>query len=256
MINQFDQARLLQDLHIKGDPLVLINIWDAGSAQVVKGIGAKAIATGSWSVAAAHGCEDGEKLPLDLVLANLKRITDSVALPVTVDIEGGYGQSPAQVKDTILQVIECGAVGINMEDQAVNGVGLYSTEDQCLRIAAARAAAEQLSIPLFINARTDIFLQAEPDRHNSFLVDAAISRSYAYGEAGANGFFVPGLSDARHIETLCRLSPIPVNIMVTPNTPRQLAELGVARISYGPSPYQQAMDTLTAVGRSVLSMHS
>jgi len=254
MISQFDQARLLHALHIKGDPLVLINVWDAGSARTVEKIGAKAIATGSWSVAAAHGIEEGEKLSLELVLTNLQRIKESIELPLTVDIEGGYGQSPSQVRQTILKVIDVGAAGINIEDQANDGDGLYTIEDQCLRIAAAREAAEQKSIPLFINARTDIFLQAASDHHHSSHIEAAVERSYAYAEAGADGFFVPGLSDAAHIETLCRLSPLPVNIMVTSNTPHQLAQLGVARISYGPHPYQQAMDALTAVGRSALSM--
>ena len=256
MISQFEQAQLLHHLHVKGDPLVLINIWDAGSAQAIQEIGAKVIATGSWSVAAAHGCDDGEHLSLDLVLANLKRIRECVEIPVTIDIEGGYGHSPSQIRETVLKVIESGAVGINIEDQLMNEEGLYSMEDQGLRITAAREAAEQTSIPLFINARTDIFLQARTDQHHDAHVEEAIIRARSYAESGASGFFAPGLHEAKHIEKLCRLSPLPVNIMVLPNTPtpHQLAELGVARISYGPSPYQQVMDSLKAVGIRALSM--
>ena len=126
MISQMEHARILRSLHIKGDPLIVFNIWDAGSAKVMQEIGAKTIGTGSWSVAAAHGYDDREKLPLDLALANLKRIVACVTLPVTIDFEGGYGKSPAEVGANVARVIEAGAVGINFEDQIVGGKGLYS----------------------------------------------------------------------------------------------------------------------------------
>jgi 2-methylisocitrate lyase-like PEP mutase family enzyme len=170
MISQREQATILNNLHIKGDPLILVNIWDAGSAQAMEAIGTKVIATGSWSVAASHGYDDGEKLPLHLVLANLRRIKDNVKIPVTIDMEGGYGENPSQVKESVLKIIEHGAVGINIEDQIVDGEGLRSTQDQCLRLAATREAADQTAIPLFINARTDIFLQTAPDQHNEAYV--------------------------------------------------------------------------------------
>src|SRR5688572_25396847 len=166
MIVQGERAHSLNDLHIKGDPLILFNIWDAGSAKALQEIGAKVIATGSRSVAAAHGYDDGEKLPFDLVLANLQRIFESVDLPVTIDLEGGYGQSPMQVQETVTEVIKAGAVGINFEDQIVGGEGLYSIEDQCARIKAIRKAAEHTSIPIFINARTDVFLKSNPADHD------------------------------------------------------------------------------------------
>ncbi|OBZ08390.1 phosphonomutase [Bacillus sp. FJAT-27264] len=254
---QHEQALQFHQLHTKGDPLVLINIWDAGSAQAVQDIGAKAIATGSWSVATAHGYEDGEALPFPLVLENLKRIKDKVDLPVTIDIEGGYGLSPDDVKVNVGLVIEKGAVGINLEDQRIGEEGLYTTSDQCLRIAAARAAGEQANLPLFINARTDIFFQTAAGQHAS-CIEQTLSRAHAYAEAGADGIFVPGLSDARLIETLCSHSPLPVNIMVTSHTPalRQLAELGVARISYGPLPYFEAMNALKEVGLAALSLQN
>jgi 2-methylisocitrate lyase-like PEP mutase family enzyme len=253
---QIEHANLLKNLHIKGDPLILFNIWDAGSAQAIKEIGAKVIATGSWSVAAAHGYEDGEKLSFALVLANLKRIIASVDLPVTVDLEGGYGHSPTELQETVKKVIEAGAVGINFEDQIINGEELYSIEDQCIRIKAVREAAERTSIPIFINARTDIFLKAAPANHNDSHLEEAIRRASAYAESGASGFFVPGLSDAEQIGKLCERSPLPVNIMVLPYTPtsKQLAQLGVARISYGPAPYSQVMDVLKEAGRKALSM--
>ena len=175
MPTQTERANLLKSLHIKGDPLILFNIWDAGSARAIQAIGAKAIATGSWSVAAAHGYDDGEKLPLDLALANLKRIIAIVELPVTIDLEGGYGQSPAEVAENVTKVIAAGAVGINFEDQVVDGANLYSIEDQSARITAIRRAAEQASVPLFINARTDIFLKAEP----AAIVTSTLMKQYA-----------------------------------------------------------------------------
>jgi 2-methylisocitrate lyase-like PEP mutase family enzyme len=256
MINQINKANILKNLHIKGDPLILFNIWDAGSAQAIQSVGSKVIATGSWSVAASHGCEDGEKVPFDLVLANLKRIIASVDLPVTIDLEGGYGQSPTEVQENVTKVIEAGAVGINFEDQIVGGKELYSIEDQCKRIKAVREAAEHTSIPIFINARTDIFLKVDPANHNNEHLEEVILRASAYAESGASGFFAPGLRDAKYIERLCELSPIPVNIMVLPDTPssKQLAELGVARISYGPGPYAQVLDTIKEAGRKALSM--
>jgi len=253
---QIERANLLKNLHVKGDPLILFNIWDAGSAQAIQETGAKAIATGSWSVAAAHGHEDGEKLAFDLVLANIKRIIASVDLPVTVDLEGGYGQSPTEMQETVKHVIEAGAVGINIEDQIIGGQRLYSTEDQCVRIKAIHEAAKHASIPIFINARTDIFLKADAANHNHEHLEEAITRAFAYAESGANGFFAPGLRDPKYIEKLCERLPIPVNIMVMSDTPspKQLAELGVARISYGPGPYCQAMDFLKEAGLRALSM--
>lgn len=256
MTSQQEHATVFAELHIKGDPLILFNIWDAGSARALAEIGAKAIATGSWSVAAAHGYADGENLPLPLVIANLARIAASVDLPVTLDLESGYGQTPGEVKVVAEQVIAAGAIGINFEDQITDEDQLYSVEAQSARIAAIRQAADEAGIALFINARTDIFLNAEPAAHSAAHLEAAIMRAAAYAEAGANGFFAPGLADAALIEALCEQVLLPVNIMLTANTPplRQMAQLGVARISYGPGPYRQVMSALKEAGRAALAL--
>ncbi|MFC9710670.1 isocitrate lyase/phosphoenolpyruvate mutase family protein [Paenibacillus sp. NPDC056933] len=249
-----EKASMFQQSHVTGKPLVLVNVWDAGSALAIQSAGATAIATGSWSVAAAHGEQDGEVMPFHLVLANLARITKSIELPVTIDIEGGYGRSASEVKGNVSQVIHHGAVGINIEDQLPGGGGLYAVEEQCLRLSAAREAAELADIPLFINARTDIFLQNGPERHNDALLEEALIRSNAYAEAGASGLFVPGLQNQQLIQELCERSSLPVNVMVTSHepSPKQLAGLGVARVSYGPYPYLQAMEHLKELGRSIL----
>jgi 2-methylisocitrate lyase-like PEP mutase family enzyme len=255
MTTQKDRADRFQDLHVKGNPLILFNIWDAGSAKVIEEAGAKAIATGSWSVAAANGFGDGEKLPFDLALANLERIVGSVQLPVTIDLEGGYTSDNADLKENIKKVIAAGAVGINFEDQIVGGEGLYTIEAQCARIRAIREAAEQAAIPLFINARTDVFLKTHPARHDDAQLAEATERAKAYADAGASGLFAPGLRDVELIQKLCELSPIPVNIMILPDTPSpaELAGLGVARISYGPVPYRHMQEALKEAGRKAFA---
>lgn len=256
MRTQTEQATLFASLHIKGTPLVLYNIWDAGGAKALEEVGAKAIATGSRSVALAHGYNDGEELQLEMVLANTKRIVRSVTLPVTIDLEGGYGTSPEQVAASVAQVIAAGAVGINFEDQVIGGEGLYSIEEQSTRIAAIRRVAEEAGIPLFINARTDVFLKAKATDHNDDHLAEALERAIAYATAGASGFFAPGLADEAKIQALCDASPLPVNIMILPYTPapQRLAELGVARMSYGPGPYYAMINALKEGGRAALGL--
>ena len=246
MTSQKQNADIFRDFHVKGNPLILFNIWDAGSAKVVEEAGAKAIATGSWSVAAANGFADGEAIPLDFVIENLKRVVRSVDLPVSLDFEGGYAADNSLLKENIKRVIEAGAVGINFEDQIIGGEELYSVEEQCSRIAAIREAASETGIPIFINARTDVFLKRYPAEQNMQQLDEAIRRALAYTDAGASGFFVPALRSSAMIEKLCTVSAIPVNIMVLPDTPptSELAELGVARISYGPGPYRTMSNAL------------
>jgi 2-methylisocitrate lyase-like PEP mutase family enzyme len=255
MTTQREKAHSFRDLHLNGSPLILFNVWDAGSARTVEQAGAKAIATSSWSVAAAHGLADGEKLPFKLALANLGRIVKSVPLPVTIDLESGYATELSELRENIEQVIAAGAVGINFEDQIIEGGELYAIEDQCTRIEAIRETVKQTSIPLFINARTDVFLKTYPAKHDEVQLEEAVRRAAAYAEAGANGLFAPGLRDTALIKKLCDLSPVPVNIMVLPDTPPTaiLAQLGVARISYGAATYQQMAEALKEAGRQAFS---
>lgn len=240
-----DRKKLFQrflELHRPGDPLILFNAWDAGSARAIAEAGAPAIATGSWSVAAAHGFADGEKVPLDLVLANAERIAGAVELPVSIDFEGAYGDEPDKVWRNAAALAQTGAIGCNFEDRHVAGDGLYPLRAQAERIAAARDATAPF---FFINARTDIFLKLPADAHADH-VGEAVERCHAYADAGAHGFFVPGLTSARLIERLCERVPLPVNIMAAPGAPDadQLAQLGVARVSHGPAPYRQMLRQL------------
>lgn len=234
------RAEIFQSLHIKSDPVVLFNVWDAGTAQTVQAAGAKAIATGSFPVALAHGYGDGEQIPLALMLANLRRIVAAVDLPVSADIEGGYSAEAAGIIDTVVQVVEAGAIGFNFEDQIVGAAGLYDIEAQAVRVAAARAGADRAGANIFLNARTDLFLKAKPEAHADQM-EAALQCAQAYAAAGADGFFAPGLTDEGLIKQLCADCPLPVNILALPHAPAAsvLADLGVARISHGPVPYKK-----------------
>ena len=184
MISQIDKAELFRGLHVPHNPLILYNIWDAGSAKVVARAGAKAIATGSWSVAAAQGFEDGEKLPLENALAVIARIMQRIALPVTVDFEGGYAADPEMVGQNIRRLLAHGVVGLNFEDQVVNAPGLYRVEDQVARLRAVREAADALGVPAFIHARTDVFLKAAPEAEHASLLGDALARAAARVDCG------------------------------------------------------------------------
>jgi len=240
------------ELHASGEPLILFNVWDAGSAQAVAKAGAKAIATGSASVAMANGFGDGQQVPLDFALANAKRIVDAVDLPVTVDFEGAYSDDPAAGARNIARLVEIGAVGCNFEDQVVGGEGLHPIPVQAERIAAARQA---VGADFFINCRTDLFLKAPQDTHDEAMLDEAIGRVRAYAEAGASGFFVPMLGNLEMLRRLCSESPIPINFMTYPGCPSntEVAATGVARISHGPFPFMDLMGRLEAMARAAIS---
>lgn len=253
-MGQIEFAKAFAALHSKGNPLVLYNIWDAGSARAVAEAGAQAIATGSWSVAAAQGFADGQALPLDAVLRVAREIVQAVDLPVSIDFEGGYAVSPEALADNIRALLATGAVGVNFEDQVVGGAGLHDLSLQARRIEAIRRAAETEGVGLFLNARTDLFLQSNPEDHATHMV-AAVQRGRAYAEAGASGFFVPGLTDTTLIRQVCAAVDLPVNVMKSPAAPdiAALAACGVARISYGPFPYRNALARLKDEAREVLT---
>ncbi|NRR30986.1 isocitrate lyase/phosphoenolpyruvate mutase family protein [Oxalobacteraceae bacterium] len=254
MSSQTEKAAQFHALHVSGRPLVLFNAWDAGSAKAVAAGGALAIATGSWSVAAANGYADGEKIPLDLVIDNLARIVKTVALPVTFDLESGYGKTLDAVAAAAQRAMRAGAIGSNLEDSFPENGALRPADEQARRLAAIRAAAEELSLPFFINARTDVFLNAAPETHDEAMLSDVIARAQVYADAGANGFFAPGLADSKLIARLVKACPLPVNIMVSDRTPSltELAELGVARASHGPRPYLQMMKALEAAARAAM----
>lgn len=244
------KAAALRALHVAGQPLVLFNAWDAGSTKAVTAAGARAIATGSWSVAAAHGFADGEALPWALAVANLARVVAATALPVSVDLESGYGATPDAVARAGREAWAVGAVGCNLEDSLPADGSLRAVDDQVARLVALRA----VSPAPFVNARTDVFFQRPAAAHDAGMVDAALERGRRYADAGADGLFVPGIVDEALIARVVAGSALPVNIMVMPGVPplARLAELGVARVSHGPGPYRLAMQALEAAARVAL----
>jgi 2-methylisocitrate lyase-like PEP mutase family enzyme len=245
------QAARFAKLHVKGEPLLLYNAWDAGSATAIREAGAKAIATSSWSVAQAQGYEGGETIPLELVESLIGRITSAVDVPVSVDFEGGYSGDEERVAENVSRLLKLGVIGINFEDRVVKGRGLYPIDRQARRIAAIRKAARKQGVALFINARTDVIFQGG-NAAKSFA--NALERAKAYAAAGASGLFVPGLKDAALIGRICDETELPINVMVMDGVPttKRLSKLGVARISYGPISYVRAIEALTKQAKRVL----
>lgn len=224
------RAARFRALHSASAPLVLVNAWDAASARVVAAAGAPAIATTSAGVAWTLGAPDGDALSRDAALEHLARIVRAVpdGLPVTADVESGFGATPADVAVTIRGVVEAGAVGINIEDTVRHGgAALRDVEEQQERIAAARGAADDAGVELYINARVDTYFRGAPQE--------TVARAEAYLAAGASGVFVPGVADAATIGALARAIPAPLNVLAEPGTPpvAELAALGVARVSLG-----------------------
>ena len=222
-------------------PLVLPNAWDAGSARAIEAAGAKAIATTSAGVSWAAGLADGGGLDRTAAVAVVRAIVAAVSVPVTADIESGYDD----VAKTVAEIIEAGAVGINLEDSA--GGTLVDPALHASRLATAREVAVAAGIDLVINARTDTHLFGDGS--------GTIERAKLYAEAGADVLFVPGVVDAPTIRTLVEESPLPVNVMVGHGAPTvaELAALGVTRISLGPAITTAAYALATAAAREVLT---
>jgi 2-methylisocitrate lyase-like PEP mutase family enzyme len=246
-----DKAERLRALHVPGDPLLLVNAWDAASARTVAALpGCHAVATASWSIAAAHGVPDGEALDRDAMIDALRTIASSVDLPVTADLERGYGDEPRDVAETIAMAIDAGAVGANLEDGAADAdrpLAAVASHARKVRVARGRADAE--GVPFVINARTDVFLRGAGG------VEEALERGRAYAEAGADCIFVPGVRDPEVIAALVAGLPIGMSVLATPAGPTldELARLGVARISLGPGPMGVALAALRRAAETVLA---
>jgi 2-methylisocitrate lyase-like PEP mutase family enzyme len=224
-------------LHVPGDPVILYNIWDVGSAHAVEKAGAKALATGSHPVADANGWPDGQQVPIDFALANAARIVEASPLPLTVDFESGYSTDPE-------------TVGRNFEDQVIGGDGLHPLALQVEKISAIR---KQVGDSFFINARTDALLKTQ--EHDDKLIGLVVERGKAFADAGASGFFVPRLADSRQIERVVREVPLPLNLIAFPGAPskEEWASAGVARISHGPFPHRALMAKLEEMAREAIN---
>ncbi|MCD0444077.1 isocitrate lyase/phosphoenolpyruvate mutase family protein [Glycomyces sp. A-F 0318] len=227
-----DKAARFRSLHTT-PPLLLPNCWDAASAAVVAAAGAPAIATTSAGIAWSLGFPDGDAIDRETAVAAIARVARSVDLPVTADIESGFGATAKDVAATLAAVADAGAVGVNIEDSVAAAPGvLRPVAEQAERVAAAREGA---GADVFVNARTDVYLAGIGEEATRF--DAVVERAAAYAEAGADGIFVPGVTDPAVIAELVRSVRLPLNVLAGPGAPAPsaLARLGVARISLGSS---------------------
>ncbi|MFJ8769612.1 isocitrate lyase/PEP mutase family protein [Streptomyces clavifer] len=233
-MTQPDNARLFRSLHTPAAPLALANAWDVASARVIEAAGAPAIATTSAGVAWSLGSPDGDFLARDRALKLIDRIVAAVAVPVTADIEGGYGKDAADVAETVAGVLAAGAVGVNIED------GTRPPAELASRLATARQSADRAGADLFLNARIDTFLLGlgDPDTR----LKETLDRAHLYVDAGADGIFVPGVTDTATIAALARDISVPLNVMAGPGAPRvaEFGALGVARVSLGSGVAQAA----------------
>ncbi|WP_394617099.1 isocitrate lyase/phosphoenolpyruvate mutase family protein [Lentzea sp. JNUCC 0626] len=237
-----------------GPPLVLPNAWDVASAAVVAAAGVKAVATSSAGVSWSQGYRDGERIPRAVMAAAVRRIAQAVDLPVTADVEAGYGPDPADVAATVTAILEAGAVGINLEDSRAPGGPLFGVRTQCARIEAARRTASAEGCPgLFVNARIDVHLFGIGDPAGRS--DEVVRRARAYADAGADGIFVPGLIDLDALRTLTSATSLPINVGAMPEGPTvaEFAAAGVRRISLGSWLAQTAMATALHTARDALT---
>lgn len=253
-LNQLQKIKAFRELHVPGKPIVLYNIWDTGSARAVAKSGARAIATSSWAIAKAQGFDDGEQIPYDMAIQNLRRIVAAVEVPVSFDLESGYGDEPEKVAKSISLAIDAGAVGCNLEDSVPATGAVRNIAEQVDRIRAARKSAESANILFFINARCDLFFQGDSVPHDETLLAKVVERARAYAEGGADGLFVPGLAATNLIVELVKKSPVPINILADSKTSLQpLADSGVSRISYGATPYVESLAALEQAARLIES---
>ncbi|SER44033.1 isocitrate lyase/PEP mutase family protein [Actinokineospora terrae] len=249
--SQQDRAAALTALHTSGTPLLLANAWDVASAVVSAAAGIPAVATTSAGVAWGLGAPDGDALSRAAAVDLIARVVSAVDVPVTADIESGFGATADEVAQTVRGVLAAGAVGVNIED--THDGGLRPLDEQADRLAAARSAADSAGIALYINARTDAYLRGSgADEAERFAI--AVRRAGAYLDAGASGVFVPGLTDLDVLARLVREIPAPVNAMVYPGAPTvaELIPTGVARISLGAAIAQSAYALVRRATRELL----
>jgi 2-methylisocitrate lyase-like PEP mutase family enzyme len=247
-----EKAERLRELHRPGDPLVLVNAWDALSARVIAQVGAAAIATTSAGMAFALGYPDGERISREEMLGAVATVVRAVDLPVTADMEAGYGDGAEDAAATARGLVEIGAVGLNLED-ATEG-GLMPIDRFVDKIDAVRSVAEETGVPLVLNARVDVYIGqiGEPDTR----LEHAIERGRAYRQAGADCIFVPAVVDATTIEALVDGIGGCVSVLASQHSPTvaELARLGVARISIGSATYLVAVSHAKRVAEEIYGM--
>ncbi len=230
-----EKAEVLLSLHTNGKLLVLPNVWNPIGARILEKKGYPAVATASAAISASLGYQDGEKIKRATAIESIGRIARSVDVPVTADIETGYGESLSELEATAQQVVESGAVGVNIEDGLEWGGGLRPIEDQCQRIAAFRQSADRCGVHVVINARTDSFVSCSFTSKEEAM-EEAVKRAQAFSEAGADCFYPIGPGDEATVRLLRDRIQTPINILAMPTAAplSVMREIGVNRVSFGP----------------------
>ena len=249
---QRKKADALRVLHTGPEPLVLVNVWDSGSARVIEDLGFPAIATTSAGIAFSNGLPDGEKISPERMMAAVAKIAQAVNVPVTADAEAGYGDSPESAAETARNLVTAGAVGMNFEDATRRTEQpLADLKLQVERIHAIRESSAEMRVPLVLNARTDVYLLQVGDPPKRY--DEAVKRLQAYRDAGADCVFVPGVGDPETIRRFVSDLRCPLNILAVAGSPSipELTVLGVKRISLGSGPMRAALGTLGRLGQEV-----
>jgi 2-methylisocitrate lyase-like PEP mutase family enzyme len=255
MMNTTEQAELAKAflrLHRGPHLLLLPNIWDAASARIIEAAGFPALATTSAGIAFSLGYPDGERISREEMLAQVARIVRAVKVPVSADVEAGYGNSPEEAAKTASAVIGAGAVGMNLEDGTHDRAHpLADLSLQLERIAAVRQATATAGVSLVLNARTDVFLAQVGEESRRY--DTALRRLLAFRDAGADCVFAPGLGGSETIRRLVSDLGCPLNILAVPGSPPvpELEELGVARVSLGSGPMRATLGLLRALAREL-----
>jgi 2-methylisocitrate lyase-like PEP mutase family enzyme len=248
--NQAAKANLFRDLHRGPKILVLPNAWDVASARILENAGVAAIATTSAGVAFTLGYSDGQKISREEMLGVVARIAAKVKIPVSADIEAGYGSRPEDAALTARAVIEAGAVGLNLEDRTGDRQ-LVDLSLQLEKIAAVRESSRKMGVPLVLNARTDVYLLEVGQPEARF--DEAVKRLTAFRDAGADCLFAPGIRDLEVISRLVRELEFPVNILAGPGSPSipELEKIGVARVSLGSSTMRATLGLLQRIAEEL-----
>jgi 2-methylisocitrate lyase-like PEP mutase family enzyme len=250
------QAETLHRLHAGNKPLILVNAWDAASARVLEQEGASVIATTSAGIAWSLGYPDGERLPRGELIAACERICRVVRVPVSVDIERGFGRDADEVCALMHALIGLGVVGVNIEDGVAPATRrLLPPQSTCERIGALRALAQKMDVRLFINARTDAYFAAREDEVQPF--DEALRHARLFAAAGADGIFVPGMHELEEIARFTRAVGLPVNVYAGyPGVPEidALAAAGVRRVSLGCGPLQSALGLVARIASEAFSL--
>ncbi len=251
---QKHKARSLLSLHTQTALLVLPNVWNPIGARVLQAKGYPAVATASAAISASLAYEDGEKLKRSTLIDLIGRIACSVDVPVTADIEAGYGRSTADLDETINEVIDSGVVGVNIEDSLEEEGVLRPVEEQSRRISVVRQAADRRGIPLVINARVDSFLSSSFGDYGDATEDA-VTRAKAYAEAGADCIYPIGPGDEETAKVLRTRIELPINILVTPSAAplKVLETIGVNRVSFGPFVFRSCLRKFIDIAESLLN---